>query len=145
MRLRRLVARKSGADTGASPTSRWRTSSSNLATVGLADRPCSTESSPRGRLDFVNELDRALRVLDTADLILNFRYHIHPEVLGRPKRSAMVDIDPGLLQFWLSQGQLTVSAMTGTSRPASTSGAAESRHAASRGRRSDLWWTPSWP
>jgi hypothetical protein len=82
----------------------------NLATVGLGDRALLYRELPDGGLDFVNSsLDRALRVLDTADLILNFRYHIHPEVLGRPKRSAMVDIDPGLLQFWLSQGQLTVS------------------------------------
>lgn len=43
-----------------------------------------------------------------ADLLLNFHYAIDPELLGRFRRSAMVDIDPGLFQFWMSRGQLKV-------------------------------------
>jgi hypothetical protein len=43
-----------------------------------------------------------------ADLLLNFHYAIDPELLGRFRRTAMVDIDPGLFQFWLSRGQLAV-------------------------------------
>ena len=49
------------------------------------------------------------RVFDRADLLLNFHYAIEPELLARFRRTAMVDIDPGLFQFWLSRGQLRVS------------------------------------
>ena len=43
-----------------------------------------------------------------ADLLLNFHYEIDPDILGRFRRTALVDIDPGLLQFWISRGQLEV-------------------------------------
>jgi len=43
-----------------------------------------------------------------ADLLLNFHYAIDPEILNRFRRTALVDIDPGLLQFWMSRGQLEV-------------------------------------
>jgi hypothetical protein len=47
-------------------------------------------------------------VLRRADLLLNFHYAIDPRLLGRFRRTALVDIDPGLLQVWLSTGQLAV-------------------------------------
>jgi len=50
----------------------------------------------------------AASVYDRADLLLNFHYAIEPELLARFRRTAMVDIDPGLFQFWLSRGQLQV-------------------------------------
>jgi hypothetical protein len=53
----------------------------------------------------MSELDTVMR---RADLLLNFHYAIEPELLGRFRRSALVDIDPGLFQFWLSRGQLAV-------------------------------------
>jgi hypothetical protein len=82
---------------------------SNLAAVGLGDRALLYREREDGGLDFLNvEPERGLRVLDAADLLVNFRYHIHPEVLGRPRRAALVDIDPGLLQFWLTHDQLTI-------------------------------------
>jgi hypothetical protein len=43
-----------------------------------------------------------------ADLLLNFSYAIDEATLARFRRTAMVDIDPGLLQFWISEGQLEV-------------------------------------
>src|SRR5436309_327798 len=43
-----------------------------------------------------------------ADLLLNFHYAINPALLARFRRTALVDIDPGLLQFWISRGQLAV-------------------------------------
>jgi hypothetical protein len=43
-----------------------------------------------------------------AELLLNFHYAIDPELLARFRRTALVDIDPGLLQFWISRGQLVV-------------------------------------
>ena len=48
------------------------------------------------------------RVLKRADLLLNFHYAIDPRLLGCARRTALVDIDPGLLQFWISTGQLNV-------------------------------------
>jgi len=43
-----------------------------------------------------------------ADLLLNFYYAIAPPLLARFERTALVDIDPGLLQFWISRGQISV-------------------------------------
>jgi hypothetical protein len=43
-----------------------------------------------------------------ADLLLNFDQRIDPAVLARFRRTALVDIDPGLLQFWMATGQLEI-------------------------------------
>jgi aminoglycoside phosphotransferase (APT) family kinase protein len=51
---------------------------------------------------------KAEKVFRNADLLLNFNYSIDPELLSRFRRTALVDIDPGLLQFWISVGQLVV-------------------------------------
>lgn len=45
---------------------------------------------------------------DAADLLLNLRYDMRREVVNRFRRSALVDIDPGLLQVWLSAGLIGV-------------------------------------
>src|SRR5438445_8088788 len=45
-------------------------------------------------------------VLRRADVLLNFHYAIDPRLLACARRTALVDIDPGLLQFWMSTGQL---------------------------------------
>ncbi len=47
-------------------------------------------------------------VFERADLLLNFHYSIAPALLARFRRTALVDIDPGLLQFWISRRQLAV-------------------------------------
>jgi hypothetical protein len=47
-------------------------------------------------------------IFDQADLLLNFHYAMDPALLARFRRTALVDIDPGLLQFWMSRGQLAV-------------------------------------
>jgi hypothetical protein len=47
-------------------------------------------------------------VLRRADLLLNFHYAIDPRLLAVARRTALVDIDPGLLQYWMSTGQLAV-------------------------------------
>ncbi len=41
-----------------------------------------------------------------ADLLLNFQYGLSPVALGRFKKTAMVDIDPGMTQIWISRGEL---------------------------------------
>lgn len=43
---------------------------------------------------------------EEADLLINVRYQTHPGVVGRFRRSVLVDSDPGLMQLWMSLGQL---------------------------------------
>jgi hypothetical protein len=62
-----------------------------LVTPGLA----------AGRLD----LDTAV---DESDLLLDFSYDIPADALARFRRSALVDLDPGLLQLWMSEGDLRI-------------------------------------
>jgi hypothetical protein len=52
--------------------------------------------------------DEAEAIFARADLLLNFHYGISPGLLARFRRTALVDIDPGLLQFWMSRGQVRV-------------------------------------
>jgi hypothetical protein len=47
-----------------------------------------------------------------ADLLLNVSYKVGPQVVRRFRRSALVDIDPGLLQLWLSEGQTEIAPHT---------------------------------
>ena len=49
-------------------------------------------------------------VIARADLLLNFFYELDAEMLARFRRTALVDIDPGLLQMWISEGELEVAA-----------------------------------
>ena len=65
-----------------------------------------TEEAPR---DYASmSRDEAEAIFERADLLINFHYAISPGLLARFRRTALVDIDPGLLQFWISRGQLTV-------------------------------------
>ena len=43
-----------------------------------------------------------------ADLMLNFHYATSPALLSHFRRTALLDIDPGLLQFWIRRGQIVV-------------------------------------
>jgi len=53
---------------------------------------------------------QAEAVCKRADLLLNFSYAMSTDLLSRFKKTALVDIDPGLLQFWISHGQIQVPA-----------------------------------
>lgn len=84
-----------------------------LRRFDLADRVMI--HSPGGGAPFPGESDgstitgnKAERLCERADLLLNFSYAITPDLLSRFRKSALVDIDPGLLQFWMSQGQIEV-------------------------------------
>jgi hypothetical protein len=52
--------------------------------------------------------EEGTRIFRRADLLLNFCYFLGPEILSHFRRSALVDIDPALLQFWISTGQIAV-------------------------------------
>jgi hypothetical protein len=48
------------------------------------------------------------RAAEAADLLLNLAYATPADVVGRFRRSALVDIDPGLLQLWLHRRQIAI-------------------------------------
>lgn len=54
------------------------------------------------------DAEAAAALFAGADLLLNFHYAIDAELLGRFRRTALVDIDPGLLQHWMHAGQIRV-------------------------------------
>lgn len=59
--------------------------------------------------DFLNlAAGRARAIIRDADLLLNFYQKIQTWILERFRRTALVDIDPGLLQCWISNGELSV-------------------------------------
>jgi hypothetical protein len=72
-------------------------------------RTHSQEASPDLPTEYlVMDRQRAEAVYDRADLLLNFHYAISPALLSCFNRTALVDIDPGLLQFWISRNQISV-------------------------------------
>ena len=82
---------------------------SRLERYGLAESValCSSDDEPLpwDALSGCRNLEAAA---DEADLLLNMMYNISPNVVRRFRRSALVDIDPGLLQSWMSLGTISV-------------------------------------
>ena len=80
----------------------------DLRPYGLADHValCSWEGQalPRDSQNGLLSLDDAAE----ADLLLNLRYDLEPGILRRFSRTALLDIDPGLLQTWMAAGQVRV-------------------------------------
>ena len=68
-----------------------------LALCSLRDQPLSTEITD-GFLTLDDGPD--------ADLLLNFYYLGEKRTLKHFARTALLDIDPGLLQIWISEGQI---------------------------------------
>jgi hypothetical protein len=99
-------------DDGSRPASAIPTFLRRMERHGLGGRAILYEpAGPPGERDlrFVGiNATRAESVLSRADLLLNFHYAMDPGLLSRFRRTALVDIDPGLLQFWIGSGQLPV-------------------------------------
>jgi hypothetical protein len=58
---------------------------------------------------FVNcTASHAQQVIHDADLLLNFHQRMSPRMLAQFRLTALVDIDPGLLQYWITSGLLSV-------------------------------------
>jgi hypothetical protein len=80
---------------------------SRLHRYGLAEClalcPRTDASLPQG-VDGHLDLDAVSR----ADLLLNLVYGLPRAVVERFRRTALVDIDPGLLQIWISKGDIEV-------------------------------------
>src|ERR671922_2397042 len=69
----------------------------------------SKQTSPEAPTEYFNlSREEAEEVFARADLLLNFHYAISPALLAQFRRTALVDIDPGLLQFWISRRQISV-------------------------------------
>jgi hypothetical protein len=72
----------------------------------LAHGDTPTPEAPAEYLDMSRA--EAEVIFERADLLLNFHYAISAGLLAHFRRTALVDIDPGLLQFWISREQLSV-------------------------------------
>ena len=85
-----------------------------MTRFGMEDRVLlyTQDDAPEGGdpvVEFVGiSREAAEAILRRADLLLNFHYAIDPRLLACARRTALVDIDPGLLQVWISTGQLRV-------------------------------------
>jgi hypothetical protein len=85
-----------------------------LRALGLGDRLilyrwAVGDSQEPGRPAYLNVPEqRAEQVLRGSDLLLNFHYALPAEMLARFRRTALVDIDPGLLQLWWENAQVQV-------------------------------------
>ena len=85
-------------------------------------------AAPDGELHFNGTTPMSAEsVFGRAEFLLNFHYAIDERVLGRFRRTALVDIDPGLLQWWISRGQLRVPAHDLYLTTGETVGAPEAR------------------
>lgn len=73
--------------------------------VALFARSSSGQPAPREPMEGCLDLE----AVDGADLVLNFTYDTAPEVLRHFRRTALIDIDPGLTQMWMTEGQLNIS------------------------------------
>jgi hypothetical protein len=80
----------------------------NLERYGLAENlalcDSTGESLPESAAEGYVSMEEAVE----ADLFLNMRYGMPLEIVERFERSALVDIDPGLLQVWVSAGWINL-------------------------------------
>lgn len=79
-----------------------------LARYGLAEAVTLYASSPEtlSAVAFADCL--SVEQAAQADLLLNLAYDIPSDLVACFRRSALVDIDPGLTQVWVSAGQLSL-------------------------------------
>jgi hypothetical protein len=67
------------------------------------------DAGARGRYVGLADVDVA-DLFRSVDLLVNFNYRLSQDVVSAFRRSALVDIDPGLLQFWISRRMLVPAA-----------------------------------
>jgi hypothetical protein len=56
----------------------------------------------------VNEECAGLDAVVEADVLVNFNYGLPARIVKQFRRSTLIDIDPGLLQIWMTEGQIPV-------------------------------------
>lgn len=104
-------------DGSAARRRRWRTSDvrtcvailkERLVSFGLPDAlalyPRGSEPLPRELTDGCLDMDAAAE----ADLLLNLWHSMPASVVGRFRRTAFVDTDPGTLQIWMTTGDISL-------------------------------------
>jgi hypothetical protein len=82
-----------------------------MAAHGLRDKVIISLDGPgsgsRDRGRYVGLADGEVGdLVRSADLLMNFNYRLSQDVVSAFRRSALIDIDPGLLQFWISRRML---------------------------------------
>jgi len=83
--------------------------SGRLAASGVRNRLLLYEIRHDGAVEWITPApDRAERIVRDADLLLNLHYAMPEEMLSRFRRTALLDIDPGLLQRWIAARELDV-------------------------------------
>jgi hypothetical protein len=82
---------------------------SRLEPYDLADQValCSSTNEPLSSAAASGCKD--IEAASEADLLLNMAYGISPALIRRFRRSALLDIDPGLTQIWMSKKEIGVS------------------------------------
>ena len=73
--------------------------SGHIALTSWTDEPLPPNIT-RGYLDIEDAA--------SADLLLNIQYDLQPQNVSLFRRSVFLDIDPGLLQFWIDKGQVVL-------------------------------------
>jgi hypothetical protein len=81
---------------------------SRLERYGLAEHVALCSSSADPLPPAITQTCLDLDAAAEADLLLNLRYGTPAETVRQFRRTALLDIDPGLLQVWLSEGKITV-------------------------------------
>lgn len=88
---------------------RVETLRARLRPLGMADRILvyrwEREDAPTYLTCSARHADQ---VFAGTDLLLNFHYELAAALLARFRRTALVDIDPGMLQLWWRQGHLRI-------------------------------------
>jgi hypothetical protein len=83
--------------------------SARLRSAGLPDRLIVYAGGTEEERSFLApDAAEAEAVIARADLLVNFHYEMDAELLARFRRTALIDIDPGLLQLWIGEGHLHV-------------------------------------
>ena len=98
--LEQFRARDAGPD-------RWRVAAlmERLQRFGMQGQVILYTETDDGGREFVRTTPaEAEDVFAGADLLINFHYAMDADLLARFRRTALVDIDPGLLQMWMSTG-----------------------------------------
>jgi hypothetical protein len=80
-----------------------------LSPYGLAEDVAlcakNTESLPEEKLCNCIDIDTAASI---SDLLINQHYNLNREIVKLFRRTALLDIDPGLLQMWCSRGEIHI-------------------------------------
>jgi hypothetical protein len=82
-----------------------------MAAYNLADRVIIAIDGADADVQYVRPADLDVPdLLRSIDLLINFNYGLSQDVVSQCRRSALIDIDPGLLQFWINRRMLAPAA-----------------------------------